>query len=322
MWLAFKQFLAIARLTALEAIRLPIAFLLFSTVLCLIAVLPLTLSHTLGESMKFVRDGALAFMWVSGLLLSAHLACSSITAEMRRGTVSAVLSKPVQRPIFFLAKFTGIVWILTLFSIGLIMAVMISTRTARTPYIADWRAAVPFGLAIVCAFLVGGLINFFLRRPFVSNTFVALFVLLTGAFLYAGLAGEDGGFIPFGELYDFRILPAGLLIGLAILVLAALSVSLATRFRTIPTLAICGGLFLLGLLSDYLFGRFVDSSWLSALLYRILPNWQHFWVVDALAGEGSIPLSYVGLAAGYALVYLSGILLLGMASFQRTEVAA
>ncbi len=322
MWLALKQFLAIARLTALEAIRLPLAFLLFATVLGLIAVLPLTLSHTLGESMKFVRDGALAFMWVSGLLLSAHLASSSIHSEMRRGTVSAVLSKPIQRPVFFLAKFAGIAGILLLFSAGLIMAVMISTRTARTPYIADWWAAIPFAMAILLAFIIGGLINFFLRRPFISNAFVSLFVLLTGAFLYVGLVGEDGTPMAFGMLYDFRIIRAGMLIGMAILVLAALSVSLATRLRAIPTLSFCGAIFLLGLLSDYLFGRHADTYWLASLSHRLLPNWQHFWVVDALAGDGNIPFEYISLAGTYALAYAGGILLLGMAAFQRTEVAA
>ena len=37
--------------------------------------------------------------------------------------------------------------------------------------------------------------------------------------------------------------------------LAALAIACATRLDLIPTLAICSALFVLGLMSDYLFGR-------------------------------------------------------------------
>lgn len=319
---ALRQFLTIARLTALEAIRQPLAFLLFASVLMLIALMPLILSHTLGESAKFVRDGALALMWVSGLVLGAHLACASLFSEIRRGTVSAVLSKPIQRPLFFLAKFAGIAVVMIAFAGGLLMAVLISARTARQAYLVDWWSAWPFITAIVGSFILGGLINFFLRRPFVSNAFAWLFLLLGLAFLFVGFVDQDGHLTVFGTLYDFRIIPAGSLITLAILVLAGISVALATRLKTIPTLSICGAVFLLGLLSDYYFGRWAETHGLASFLYRITPNWQHFWVVDALAGDGQIPYSYVGLSAGYALLYLAGVLLIGMVAFQRMEVQA
>ncbi len=322
MTLTVKQFFTIARLTALEAIRQPLAFLLFATTLLLIALLPLVLSHTLGESAKFVRDGSLAFMFVAGLILGAHIACASLANEVRHGTVSVVLSKPIPRAVFFLAKYAGIAVVMLLFSAGILMAVLLSARTARQAFITDWWAAGPLLIACVACFLIGGLINFLLRRPFVSNAFVALLALLTLAFVFSGWVDGHGQTTTFGALYDFRILPAGFLITLAVLVLAALSVSLATRWTTIPTLSLCGGIFILGLLSDYYFGRLADTSVWAWALYYLLPNWQHFWVVDALAGEGIIPMHYVGLAGAYAGLYLAGILAFGMTAFQRMEVKA
>ncbi len=320
--LAIRQFITIARLTALEAIRQPLAFLLFATALFLVGLLPLVLSHTLGESEKFVRDGALAFMWLAGLILGAHLACASLSGEIRRGTVSAVLSKPIGRTTFFLAKYTGIAVVMTLFAAGILMAVLLAARTASEPHFVDRWAAVPLWLSIGLAFVIGGLINFFLRRPFVSNAFATLFILLAAAFLFTGWVDRAGQPTAFGAFYDFRILYAGALIALAILVLAALSVSLATRLRAVPTLSICGAVFLLGLLSDYFFGRFADGSAVAKSLYYLLPNWQHFWVVDALAGDGTIPWVYVSQAGAYALLYLAGLLVFGVTAFQRMEVKA
>ncbi len=319
---AVNQFFTIARLTALDAVRQPLSFLLFASTLVLIAVLPLVLSHTLGESVKFVRDGSLAFMFLAGLILGAHMACATLSNEVRHGTVSVVLSKPMARATFFLAKYAGIAAVLVLFAAGILMAVMLSVRTAFDAFITDWWSAAPLLLACVGAFIVGGLINFFFRRPFISNAFVSLLLLLTLAFVFAGFVDQQGRFMTFGALYDFRILPAGLLITMAVLVLAGLSVSLATRLPTIPTLSICGGLFLLGLLSDYFFGQQAATSGAAGTLYYLLPNWQHFWVVDALSGDGVIPAQYVCMAGAYAVLYLSGILLFGLLAFQRMEVNA
>jgi ABC-2 type transport system permease protein len=315
-----QQGLAVARLTALEAIRQPLALLLFATVLSLIALLPLILSHTLGESERFVRDGALALMWLSGLLLSAHLASASLAEEARRGTIATVLSKPVSRPVFFLAKYAGIAVVMLLFCAGLLMAVLLSARTASFPYVIDWHSALPLLLALAVSFFLGGLINFFLRRPFVSNTFVLLFLLLLAAFLYAGWVDTQGAPVPFGAHYDWRILPAGMLVTLATLLLAGLSVALATRLRATATLAVCGALFLFGLLSDYLFGQAAGNRFGALLLHRLLPNWQHYWVVDALTGGGHIPLSYVGMVAVYTGLYLAGLLVLGLIAFRYMEV--
>lgn len=320
--LILRQFGTIARLTAREAIRQPLAFLLFATVLLLIGLLPLILSHTLGETQKFVRDGALAFMWITGLLLGAHLACASLSNEVQRGTVSAVLSKPVQRTVFFLAKFAGIAFVMLLYCVGVCMAVLLAARTAQGAFAVDWWAAGPLWAALVLAFMVGGYLNFVSRRPFISSAFVALFLLLSGAFLFTGFVNGQGQLTTFGALYDFRILPVGALIALAILVLAGMSVALATRFRTITTLSICSGLFFIGLLSDYLFGRFAESAWWAALLYQLVPNWQHFWLVDALTGPERIPLSYIGWTSLYAGLYLAGVLLLGLVAMQRMEITS
>ncbi len=149
----------------------------------------------------------------------------------------------------------------------------------------------------------------------------------------------------------------------------------------IPTLAICSALFLLGLMSDYLFGRRAEPVWMSNLqtemnnpqltaaqknllkelaekydrnkdgridlaeqslsaedkqrlaqaglggrwwasvLYSVVPNWQLFWLADALEGKNQIPWSYVGRAFGYVVGYLGASLALGLLLFEDRELS-
>ena len=60
---------------------------------------------------------------------------------------------------------------------------------------------------------------------------------------------------------DWRLIPAAVLILFALWILAGLALACSTRFDMIPTLAICSALFLLGIMSDYLFGRRAEPVW-------------------------------------------------------------
>jgi hypothetical protein len=118
---------------------------------------------------------------------------------------------------------------------------------------------------------------------------------------------------------DWRLLPVSLLVTLALLMLAACALALSTRFGAAPTLTGCLLLLVVGLLSDPLLGPRAGTSRLCAALYRLLPDWQHFWVCDALAKGGVVAWSYVGLAALYAALFTVGVLALGVLAFRRAE---
>ncbi len=315
-----RQFTAIARLTFLEVSRQPICLLVATACYLLIGLTPILVTHTLGESEKMARDSGLALQFVCGLILGAYAACSSLSREIRRGTVSSLLSKPVSREVFFIAKFVGIAAIMAFFSVGCTAATILSARTGVNAYIFDWWAGAPLLLAPPLAYLVAGLWNYFTQRPFVSSAFALLVSFLLAAFVISGFIDMNGHLIKFGALFSWKILPAAVLIALAVTVIAGIAVSLATRLDTVSTLSICTFIFLIGLMSDYLFGRQAASHKLAAALYLLIPNWQHFWMSDALSGPGLIPWSYVGHAALYAALYLIGVLSLGLLAFRYMEV--
>jgi ABC-type transport system involved in multi-copper enzyme maturation permease subunit len=322
MRLASNQFVAVARLTALEIAREPVALVLATSGMFFIALLPALVNYTMGETQKLIRDSALALHFVGGLVLGSYAACSSLTQEIRRGTVSAVLSKPVDRGLFFLAKFAGVAAVMVLFSAGMAGVTLLSARMATEPYTLDWWACGPLLAAMALSYVAAALRNYFTQRPFVSSAFGFFLVAVLAGFVFTSFLDEQGHLTSFGAKVPWNILPASLLVTLAILVLTGVAVSLATRLHTVPTLSICSVVFLIGLMSDYLFGRAAEEHLLAAGLYGLIPNWQHFWVVDALSGGGTIPWGYVGQVAVYAVLYLAGVLGLGLLAFRHMEVRA
>ncbi len=318
--LSWHQFCSISWLTSLEAIRQPITLLLFTFTIAFIGVLPLSVAFTLRENMILICDSALALHFVSGLLIGCYSACSSLSSEIHKGTASAVLSKPVARHIFFLAKFTGVAQVMLMFSLTLAMATIISARTAAEAFFIDWWSAGPLLLAVGLAYLISAVVNYIGGRPFCSTAFLMLMVCVFCAFLFAAFIDNKGHWISFGALYAWNLTPLSTLIAMAVMVLAAIAVSLATSLDTVPTLTICSIIFLLGLMSDHMFGRFAQTHFLAGLLYRLIPNWQHFWVTDALRIAEQVPWSYVGKVGVYALFYIGGVLLLGLAMFRKMEL--
>lgn len=195
------QFLAIAGQTARETIRGSAILLVASACVVLNAVLPMTVSHTLGESGRMMADTSLAVHLLAGLLMSGLAACHALTGEMRGGTAASILSKPVSPAVFYLAKYAGLAVALLLFSILATAAGLLGARAAAEDYTFDGWAALPLLLAPVAASFFAGLYNFFTRRPFVSAAFFLLLLCTGAAFLIGASLDQEGHRMAFGSLY-------------------------------------------------------------------------------------------------------------------------
>lgn len=323
-----RQFLTLVRLTALEALRQPIILLLTTACVVLTAIVPLILMHNFGEDGKLARDSGFAFHFVFGLFVAGYAACSSLTREMESGTAAAVLSKPVGREVFFLAKIAGIAAVVAAFSLCAGLATLLVERVAEKfvmgdtymAYTTDYQTGTFLLAAPALAYLLAALMNYRLKRAFSSAAFGWLVVCLLLVLFAVAFFDRNGHFASFDFRVQWRLLPVSLLLTMALVVMSAVAAALSTRLRTAPTLAACCALLVLGLMSDYLFGRHADTSLAASALYRILPNWQHFWLPDALGGGGIVPKSYVLQVAGYALAYLAGVVGLGMLAFKHAEM--
>jgi hypothetical protein len=186
---------------------------------------------------------------------------------------------------------------------------------------ADIQALALYYGAGVAGYATAGFLNFFLRRPFVADAVLgfALATALAAGYLVFFTQKQ----LPFGEAAtaDWRILPAAVLILFALFVLAALALACSTRLDTIPTLAVCTGLFALGLVSDYLFGRPASTGqWWAQILYDLTPNWQQLYLAEALEDKGTIPWAYVGRAAGYSASLVVAALSVALILFEDREL--
>jgi hypothetical protein len=264
------------------------------------------------------------------------------------------------------------------------VAALISSRMVFDAYGGvDLPAVGIFVGSLLLAYGFAGFSNFFLRRQFVSDAFIALLVTITvGAFLIFQFTSQQQAV---GEMakVDWQMVPAAILILFALWILAALALACSTRFDMIPTLAICSAFFLLGIMSDYLFGRRADpvwrydlrqeagnsrwseqqqallrqisdrydqnkndklelaerdairaedksqlaqagmgGSWWASVLYTVTPNWQLFWLADALAmGKSTFHWGYVAKAFAYMAAYVGAALSLAVVLFEERELS-
>jgi len=319
-----RQFISIAANAFLELIRQPVFLLLMTGSSTFIIFLATPYYFAFGDEPKLVKNSALAVILLSGLFGAVLSASSSLAREIHRGTALAVLAKPVGRAQFVLAKFAGVALALVLLIYVDVVAALLSSRMAFDAYgSTDLFALGLFALGTVLAYLLGGLSNFFLRRPFVSDASISLVVMLTLMFVVINFFDQHGKAQAFAKGLDWNMIPAGLLLLFAVWVIAGLALACSTRLEMIPTLAVCSGLFLVGIMSDYLFGRpAADGSWWAVVLYTLSPNWQLFWLADAVAsGKSAFHWGYVGKSLAYAALYLGAVLSVAILLFDDRELS-
>src|SRR5947209_6846978 len=152
-----RQFATIATNAFMELARQPI-FLLLMTGSALFEIFLATWYYfAFGDEPKLVKNSTLAVMLLAGLLGAVLSASSSLARELRSGTALAVLSKPVGRAQFLLAKYAGLVLALTLLTYVNLVAALLASRMAFDAYgDVDWLAWAIFASSLILAYLLGG----------------------------------------------------------------------------------------------------------------------------------------------------------------------
>jgi len=322
--LIMRQFVTISANAFLELIRQPVFLLLASGSALFIIFLATPYYFAFGDEPKLVKNSVLAVMLLSGLFGAVLSASASLARELQRGTALAVLSKPVSRAQFVLAKFAGVALAQVVLVYVNLVAALLTSRMAFDAYgSTDLFALGVFFFGLLLAYALGGLSNFFLRRPFVSDAVLSMVVVLTVAFVVINFFDQEGVAQPFAKGVDWNMIPACLLVLFAVWIFAGLALACSTRLEMMPTLAICSGFFLLGIMSDYLFGRAAEAGqWWGTVLYTVLPNWQLFWLADAVAsGKGAFHWEYVLKALVYAALYLGAVLSVAVVLFEDRELS-
>jgi len=319
-----RQFVTIAINAFMELVGQPVFLLLMTSSAMFEIFLATPYYFAFGDEPKLVKNSVLAVMLLAGLFGAVLSASASLAREIRTGTALAVLSKPVGRAQFLLAKYAGLALALSFLTYVNLIAALLASRMAFDAYgSVDLFALGIFAGSIVLAYLAGGFSNFFLRRPFVSDAVFGVAIMVTVAFVVINFFNKDVQPQAFAKGVDWRLIPASILVLFALWILAGLALACSTRLEMIPTLAICSGLFLLGLMSQYLFSEKAQAgSWWASVLYTVTPNWQLFWLADALdTGKNNYYWGYVGKGLGYAVCYIGAALAVAIIMFEDRELS-
>lgn len=317
------RFYSVAKNTFIETLRQPIFVVIIIFALFLMLMAPSISMYTLDEDVKMLRELGLSTLFLAGLFIAVFASTGAVTEEIETGTITTVLSKPISRPVFILGKFFGIIAAVTVAHLLITMAFLMVTRhgvleTASDEI--DWTVVTAGGLAIVATLVITAFLNYVYGWNFPA-TGVLLGTLFFGlGIIFLFFIDRNWKFNPAGNEFQLFDIIASTLLLFAVYLLVALAVLFSTRLNVVLTLTGCIAVFLLGLISDYIFGRFADQHLWANIAYKLTPNLQIFWVSDAIFESGTVPAKYLVLAAGYSVLYIAGILALAVASFQRRQV--
>jgi hypothetical protein len=269
----------------------------------MIGLFPTMSQYVFRQQVKMVVDSSMATTLTLGLVVAVLCASHTVTREMKNGTVLLLLSKPVRRWNFVLAKISGIIAALSVFVFLCNLGCIVSLRIAKDQFRHDMVAFYFYYGLIVLSALIGGARNYFTQVSFVAATINQLLIIFPLFILVLYFVPVEGktGFI------NFEVIPALILIFFAVWAMGAITVTLSTRLDLVANLTVCSIIFLLGLISNYFIGKESEASYFWKLVYALVPNWQFFWMADALASNTKIPYSYIAWSFVYVVLYIGNL---------------
>lgn len=122
-----------------------------------------------------------------------------------------------------------------------------------------------------------------------------------------------------------QIAPGLLLSFMEAVVLASISVAIATRLPMVPNLLICFSIYVLGHLAPLLLtssARQIDPvNFMARLFTTVLPVLDHFNITAAISTGQPVPAVYLAWAAAYCVLYSSMAMVLALLLFEDRDLA-
>jgi len=309
--------------TFIETLRQPVYAIIIIAALFLFFISPSLTMYTMSDDNKLLREIGLSTLFLASLFIAIFSASGAVAEEIESKTVITVLSKPVQRPIFIIAKFLGVAAAVALAhyicTIALLMAIRHGVlETVNDTH--DWTVLSTAAAIMALALLLSALFNYTYDWKFSSTAIVLTGIFATLGIVFLSFIDRNWQFNPQGNGIKALDIYGSVLLLLAAIIIVALAVALSARFNIVVTLSACVGIFLLGLVSDWAFGELAKTKIWAKICYFSVPNLQIFWISDAIYEGSEVPLKYVIISASYAVCYTTAILLFAIALFQRRQV--
>ncbi|MEQ8771193.1 MAG: ABC-2 transporter permease [Phycisphaerales bacterium] len=262
----------IARSTFVESIRQPVFFIMI-LVSALLQVLNTWISgFSMGYSNvpgevtgdnKLLFDIGLSTVFVCGTLLAAFIATAVLSREIENKTILTIVSKPVGRPAVVIGKYLGVAGAMAVAVLLMTLFLMYGIRHGVLSTAADDpdQPVIFFSFgAVALSLLIAAAGNYLYGWAFGQTTIVLMVPLTLLGYVGVLLINKDWELQPLGTDIKPQLLLACLSIAMALLVLTAIATAASTRLGQVMTITICAGVFVLGLLSNFLIGRHVFQN--------------------------------------------------------------
>jgi ABC-type transport system involved in multi-copper enzyme maturation permease subunit len=318
-----NKLFTIAKNTFIETLRQPVYAIIILAALLLFFLSPSLTMYTMSDDNKLLREIGLSTLFLTSLFIAIFSASGAVAKEIENKTITTVLSKPVRRPTFIIAKFLGVAAAVALAhyicTIALLMAIRHGVLETVND-LNDWTVLTAAGVIVVAVLLLSAFLNYTYDWKFSSTAIVLTGIFATFGIVFLAFINRDWQFKPGENGINSVDIYGSILLLLASIIIVALAVAFSSRFNIVITLSVCIGIFLLGLVSDYAFGRFADTHLWAKIGRYLVPNLQIFWISDAIYEGSQVPAKYILISASYALCYTTAILALAIAFFQRRQV--
>lgn len=317
-----NKIFTLAANTFIEILRQPVYTVIIIAALFLTILAPSLAMYTLSDDSKFLREILLSTLFLAGLFIAIFSACGVVGEEIDNKTILTVLTKPVKRPVFIISKFLGVSCAVGLSHYICTLGMLISIRYGiiMSENLSDWTViAITTGI-IVSTLALTAFFNYVYEWRATSSAMILLAVFLTLGIIFLSFIDQTWQFNPRDNNINILDIYSSILLFFAAIIIVAIAVALSSRFNIVVTLSICIAIFLLGLISDWAFGRLAESHLWAKFLYYIVPNLQVFWISDAIYEESVVPVKYLFIGGVYAVCYTAGIISLAIGLFQPRQV--
>jgi len=317
------KLITIAKNTLTETLRQPIYAILIGCAILLYILSPSLTMYTLDDDNKLLREIGLSTLFLTSLFVAIFSAAGAVAEELDNKTISTVLSKPVSRPVYVLAKFLGVSCAVAISHFICTVALLFVIRHGVLESAGDthdWTVISAGLFAVGGALIMGTFFSYVFGWKFSSSVVVLTALFATLGLLFLTFVDRHWTFNPTENHFNRFDIYAATLLFLAAIVITALAIAFSSRFNIVVTLAACVGIFLLGLVSDYVFGNLAETYLWARIARYVVPNLQVFWISDAIYEGSPVPARYIGTAASYAFCYTGAILAIAVGLFQRRQV--
>jgi ABC-2 type transport system permease protein len=260
------QTTTIARNTFVESIRQPIYLIVLLLAGALQVFSTWSTAYSMGytdsaevsKDNKLLLDIGLATIFVAGMLLAAFVATAVLSREIESKTVLTVVSKPVSRTAVILGKYLGVAGAILIAVLVMSSYLLLALRHGVMSTAADqldYPVILFSSVAVLLSVGVAGWCNFYYGWSFPQAASLLLLPTIVSAYLLTLVLDSHWKVQSITTDLHPQVLVACVALLLALLVLSAVATAASTRLGQVMTIVVCAGVFMTGLLSNYMIGR-------------------------------------------------------------------